>query len=211
MTRPAQQAVSGDAVATAVISGITPEVQAVVSVDGSGHILGTKDTYWYAIANMVFVNTASNPAWDMFNADAAAIVRVHSVLFIPDIVTAVTGVAVSWLLEKTTAVGTGGTAQTAIKADSSDAALDTDITCRIKPTGGATAGDDIRPFTMSSEETNAGTIQIAAMGGLELVPAYLRESGKGIVLRQNQGIRLTQVTATAAGNAAHLIGFTVES
>ena len=39
MVKPAQSAVSGDAVATASIAGITPEVQATVNVDETGHIL----------------------------------------------------------------------------------------------------------------------------------------------------------------------------
>lgn len=210
MTKPSASAVAGDTITTHNPAGVTGEVPTAVLVDASGNIIGTKDSYLYSIANMVFVNTASNPAWDIFNADAALIVRVHSILFIPDITTAVTGVLVSWLLEKSTAVGTGGTAQTVVGMDSNDTALDADITCRIKPTGGATAGADIRPFTLSSEETATATIDVASAGGLELVPAFLRESGKGIVLRQNQGLRLTQVTATAAGNAAHIIGFTVE-
>jgi hypothetical protein len=49
---------------------------------------------------------------------------------------------------------------------------------------------------------------------MELVPPLLDGTGDlrgtGIVLRQNEGIRLTQVTSTVQGNAAHLIGFTVE-
>jgi hypothetical protein len=203
---------SGATIATQLVN--SKEHQVTMQADASGHILGSKPIYHYTIPNQVFVNTANTVHFDMFNADASLVVRVLSVRFIPDIVTAVTGVSVNWLLERSSAVGTGGTAQTAWPSDSGQAALDADITCRSKPTGGATAGTDIRPFALSSEETNAATIQIASQGGLELVPPLLDGTtdvrGHGIVLRQNEGIRLVQVTATVAGNAAFLIGFTVE-
>jgi hypothetical protein len=68
-------------------------------------------------------------------------------------------------------------------------------------------------YQVSSEETNTGTIQVAAMGGFELVPEIIRNLGgvsHGILLRQNQGISITQTTNSAAGNTGWLIGFTVE-
>lgn len=37
-----------------------------------------------------------------------------------------------------------------------------------------------------------------------------QNGGEGIVLRQDQGIRCVQVTASATGNTGWLIGFTVE-
>lgn len=212
MVRPAASAVSGDAVATAVIPGITPEVQVLVDVDATGHIRGSKETYYALVPNQVHVASASNPAWDLFNADAALLVRVLTIKQIPDIVTAVTGVSINWLLERTTAVGTGGTAITPWLPDTSQTALDADITCRSKPAGGATAGTDLFPYALSSEETNAATIMVASLGGLELVPEPLRPAngGNGILLRQNQGIRVTQVTSSSVGSTAWLIGFSVE-
>lgn len=213
MVKPAQSAVSGDAVATASIAGITPEVQATVNVDETGHILGSKDTYYFMIPSTVHVNSASTVMWDLFNADAALLVRVTSILQIPNITTAVTGVVFDWLLERTSAVGTGGTAQTAWLPDLSQTALDADITCRLKPTGGATQSTDLRNYSLSSEETNAATIMVASLGGLELVPPGLRDiapGGHGILLRQNQGIRCVQITASLAGNTGWLIEFTVE-
>jgi hypothetical protein len=213
MVKPAASAVSGDSVATASLPGITPEVQAMVPVLADGHIRGSKDVYFYMIPSTVHVAAANTVMWDLFNADPALLVRVVSILHIPNITTAVTGVVFDWLLERTTAVGTGGTAQTAWLPDLSQAALDADITCRLKPTGGATAGVDLRNFSISSEETNAATIQVASMGGLELVPGpltMLTDADRGIALRQNQGIRLVQVTNSVAGNTGWLIGFTVE-
>jgi hypothetical protein len=109
-------------------------------------------------------------------------------------------------------VGTGGTALTPWQADLGEAALDADITARSKPTGGATASTDLSSYSLSSEETNAATIQIASMGGLELLPPPLMPAngGSGIVLRQNQGLRNVQVTNSAAGNTGWLITFTTD-
>lgn len=188
------------------------EHQVNMIADESGHILGSKPLYSALIPSQVHVAVANTLHWDIFNADAAFIMRVISILQIPNITTVVTGVVFDWLLERTTAVGTGGTAITPWLPDLSGTALDADITCRSKPAGGATAGIDLRRYSLSSEETNAGTIQIASQGGLELVPQALWpvNNGPGIVLRQNQGIRCVQETNSAAGNTGWLITFSVE-
>lgn len=190
------------------------EHQAVVVCDKDGHILGSRDTYFAMIPSQVHVAVANTVHWDLFNADAALLVRVISIRQIPNITTAVTGVVFDWLLERTTAVGTGGSAITPWLPDTSQTALDADITCRSKPTGGATQSTDLFNYSISSEETNAATIQIATMGGLELIPAPLNMltdgSNCGILLRQNQGLRCVQVTNSAAGNTGWIIGFTVQ-
>lgn len=175
-------------------------------------LTSNKPSYAYNIPSQVHVAVANTVHWDMFNADAVAVVRILSILQIPNINTAVTGIVFDWLLERSSAVGTGGSAVTAWQADLSDAALDADITCRSKPTGGATQSTDLRNYSISSEETNAATIQVASMGGLELIPPPMMpgNGGEGIVLRLNQGIRCVQQTNSAAGNTGWLITFTTE-
>jgi hypothetical protein len=204
----------GSGATVATHSAASKEHQVVMVADDSGHIVGSKPTYFYLIPSQVHVNSANTVHWDLFNADASLLVRVTSILQIPNVTTAVTGIVFDWLLERTTAVGTGGSALTAWLADLSQTALDADITCRSKPTGGATASTDLRRYSLSSEETAAATLQIAAQGGLELVPEPLQPFGTtpgiGIVLRQNQGIRCGQETASIQGNTGWLIGFTVE-
>lgn len=205
---------SGATIATHLIN--SKEHQVVCVAGESGHIIGSKDTYIYSIPSQVHVAVANTVHWDIFNADAALLVRVVSIKQVPNITTAVTGVAFDWQLFRTSAVGTGGSAQTAWLPDTSQTALDADITCRSKPTGGATtSGSSIKNYTIHSEETNAGTIIIASMGGLELVPQSI--SGDltggvqhGILLRQNQGLKCVQVTNSAAGNTGWEITFTVE-
>ena len=201
---------TGATVATQLVNG--KECQVVVQADEFGQILGSRDTYVYNIVSQVHVAVASTVHWDLFNADAVLLVRVVSVRQIPNITTAVTGVVFDWKLARTTAVGTGGVAQTAWLPDLSQTALDADITCRSKPTGGATEGVILRNYSLSSEETNAGTIIIVSMGGLELIPQAIAPPNNehGILLRQNQGLRCVQVTSSAAGNTGWLIGFTVE-
>jgi hypothetical protein len=172
------------------------------------------NVYFYNLPSQVHVASANTVHWDLFNADSALIVRVLSVKQIPDIVTAVTGVAFAWTFDRTTAVGTGGSAQTAILPDLSQSALSANITCRSKPTAGATAGVTLASYSIHSEETNTGTLQIAAMGGYELVRPSATPDGLnpcGILLRTNQGLRCVQVTNSAAGNTGWLITFAVET
>lgn len=197
---------SGASVATHLAN--SKEHQVVMVADATGHIVGSRPLYFIDIATQVHVAAANTVHWDLFNADASLLVRVLTVRQRPGITTAVTGVAFDWKLARTTSVGTGGSAQTAWLPDTSQTALDADITCRSKPTGGAAEGTILRNYTVHSEETNAGSIIIASMGGLELLPPGLGENG--IVLRQNQGLRCVQVTNSAAGNTGWLIGFTVE-
>lgn len=203
---------SGATVATHLANSKEHEV--VMVADSSGHLVGTKPLYHVLIPSQVHVAVANTVHWDLFNADPALIARVLSIRQIPNITTAVTGVVFDWLLERTSAVGTGGSALTPWLADTNDPALDADITCRSKPTGGATQSTDLFNYSISSEETNAATIQIASQGGLELVPPLLAGAmdrpAKGIVLNQNQGLRCVQITSSAAGNTGWLIGFTVE-
>lgn len=200
---------SGATVATHTVD--SKEHQVVMRADESGHIIGSKPLFCALIPSQVHVAAANSVHWDLFNADAALIVRVTSILQIPNITTAVTGVVFDWLLERTTSVGTGGSAITPWAPDTTFS-LDSDITCRSKPTGGAAQSTDLRNYSISSEETNAATIQVASQGGLELVPWMLQPhyGGPGLVLRQNQGLRCVQVTNSNAGNTGWLITFSVE-
>jgi hypothetical protein len=204
-------ATGGDLIATYAVSSKEHQVTMEAGIDG--HIYGSKDLYMYSIAEQVHVAAASTIHFDIFNADAALLVRVLSIRQRPSITTAVTGVAFNWTFQRTSAVGTGGTAQTAVLVNTTTA-LDADITCRSKPTGGATPGTAIRSYAVHSEETNVGVVAIASQGGLELVPGALvlpqYYGARGILLSQNQGLSVTQTTNSAAGNTGWDILFTVE-
>lgn len=201
---------SGATIATHLVSA--KEYQAVMQADEFGQILGSRDTYFYNIVSQVHVAVANTVHWDLFNAHATLLVRVVSVCQIPNVTTAVVGIVFDWKLARTTTVGTAGTAQTAWLADLSQTALDAAITCRSKPTGGAGEGVILRNYSLSSEETNAATIMVTTLGGLELIPQAIAPPNNehGILLRQNQGLRCVQITSSVAGNTGWLIGFTVE-
>lgn len=203
---------SGATVATHLLS--SKEYQAVVLANGgTGHIAGTELMYWYDLPEQVHVAAASTIHWDLFNAHASLVVRVLGIYQRPSIVTAVTGVATNWSLDRTTSVGTTGTAQTARLADLSQTALDASITCRSKPGGGAASGVALRTYTIHSEETNAATqmMHMMAAGGVaNILPPMLAEPTAGLVLRQNQGVKCTQTTNSNAGNTGWCICFTVE-
>jgi hypothetical protein len=193
MAFPNASAVPGGTDTIAMQSKNGAEAQVFAQSDESGHLLGSKPTYVALIPSQVHVAVANTVHWDLFNNDALLLLRVVSILQIPNITTAVTGVVFDWLLERTTAVGTGGTAITPWLPDLSNTALDADITMRSKPTGGATAGTDLRRYSMSSEETNAATIQLASQGGLELIPPALWpvNHGPGLVIRKPAARRAT--------------------
>lgn len=186
----------------------------VMLADDANHLVGSKEIYFYNIPSQVHVAGANTVHLDLFNAHATKLVRVLSIRQIPNITTAVVGVVFDWYLGRTTAIGTSGTAQTAWLPDTTQTALDAAITCRSKPTGGADAGVTLFNYSLSSEETSAATIQVASCGGLELVPPSLADVGmlkpRGILLRENQGIRIVQVTNSNAGNTGWLIAFSVE-
>lgn len=171
--------------------------------------MGDHPIYVAYIPAQVHVAAANTVHWDLFNADATVIVRVVSILQIPKIDAAVTGIWLNWLLERTTAVGTGGSAITPWLPDLSQTALDADVTCRSKPTGGATASTDLTDYWLNADETDVNAARLSADGGKELVPESLRplKGGQGIVLRQNQGIRLVQVTSSDQGSTGWQIAF----
>jgi hypothetical protein len=201
---------SGATVATHLANSKEHQVMMLAGADG--HILGSQNAYFYNIPSQVHVASANTVHWDLFNASSTVVVRVTSIRQMPNVVTAVTGIAFAWLLERSTAAGTGGSTLTAWLPDSTQSAIDGNITARSKPTGGATQSTDLWNYTIHSEETNAGTIIISAQGGLEIVPQLLLpiNGGSGIVLRQNEGIRCVQVTSSIEGNTGWLISITTE-
>lgn len=114
----------------------------------------------------------------------------------------VTGVlGVDLLLTRTSAVGTGGTAAT-FGGTAIDAAtfngLNTvqplasaDVTARLTPSGGATAGAVLAFRSVFSEETNAGTYAEHEM-----------VSEGGITIPYGSGIRVVQGAVASVGNIA---------
>jgi len=175
----------------------------VMVAEDDGHIVGTRDD-WVAYYTPQ-TNAASREVGELFNADAAVIVRVRGIWIIPTL-TAITGVQIGFDINRISTVGTGGTAVTPRPMDKNFAALDTDITARFGATGGAAL--DFLYFTsfFFNDETNP-SIGLQQFGNL--IPTFGNEITE-IVLRQNQGIQVKQSISATVGLTGALIYFTVE-
>jgi hypothetical protein len=192
---------SGATVATHSVS--SKEYQVFMEADSNGHLIGSRPGFlaWYTAAT----NASGRSVADLFNADASLLVKVRGIWIVPTL-TAITGAQISFDVNKTSAVGTGGTAVTPRKLDSADAALDTDITARWGATGGNTLDHLYFTVYAFNEETNASIGLLAYQNQLPTMGDRVVE----IVLRQNQGIQIKQSNATAVGLTGALIYFVVE-
>jgi len=184
------------------------EHEVIMLARASGHVQGIEEWYFFQ-TNASALFAAANSLWfDMFNADAALVVRILGLWHLSMVEAGGGATGLRWEVSSTTAVGTGGTALTAWKADENDGALDVDITARLKATGGATID---RSLFWKDEGISTSTSTFH--WGKQLrswLPAGL-DLGKGLVLRQNRGFRIQQQTAGNTGNfASTLVGFVVE-
>jgi len=192
---------TGTTVATHLVD--SKEYQVIMEADVSGHIKGSRDSF------LCFFTPATNAAnrrvADIFNADASKIVRVQGIWIIPTLTT-ITGVAIEFQAIRTSAVGTGGTTETPRPLDTTQAALDADITARSGATGGATESYIYYKSYFNNDETNATAGIMAYMNQLPIISDKVVE----IVLRQNQGVLLKQGASGTVGLTGALMYFTVE-
>lgn len=148
--------------------------------------------------------------FDFFNASgSAADVMLHSVAPVVSGAVAVTGtLSVDLFLTRTTAVGTGGTAATLEGTDKTacticqingSLVLPSQITARLTPTGGATAGAILGWTSVYTEETAAGTYTPS----IDLVTPY--SDIPSLPIREGTGFRVLQGAVASVGN----IGFNV--
>lgn len=154
---------------------------------------------------------ANKVYFDLFNATGSGkVMKLRSVRPVKNGSIAVTGVlSIQMFLTRTTAVGTGGTVNTIegtalnqltiCDFDLSNAALPAQITARLAPTGGATAGAIVAERHIFPEETNGATYE---------AQDFLFDIGldtQDFVVRENTGVRVVQGTVASVGN----IGFDV--
>ena len=192
---------SGATIATHLAS--SKEYQVVMEADHLGHIKGSRDGFlvWFTPAT----NAASRSVADLFNADATILVRVQGIWIIPT-QTAITGVTIGFDLNRTSAVGTGGTVETPRPLDTTQAALDADITARSGATGGATLVYKYMTVYFFNDETNAST---GLTPWQNLLPVF-GDKVVEIVLRQNQGVQVKQSVTATVGLTGALMYFVVE-
>lgn len=201
---------TGATIATQLVNG--KEYQVVCIADENGQIDGSNASYRLVIPSQAV--GANKVLCDLFNATGSGkIMKVLSVFVYPDIDTAVTGVVgVEVALTRTTAVGTGGTAATNDSAsltaptisrfDTDDAVVPTQVTARLAPTGGATAGAYLGSRWVFTEETNAASALAAAQGA-----DIIRNEGAKLIVRENSGIRVVQGAVASVGTVAVEINF----
>lgn len=160
---------------------------------------------------------ANKVYFDVFNATGSGVtLRVLSAWAFVNLDAAVTGtVGIRLHLTRTTAVGTGGTTinaddtsltnATFARADPSLANLPAQVTGRLAPTGGATAGALYGIRQVFTEETNAGTAIAAALGA-----EFVRAEGSDMLIPANSGFRIVQGTVASVGSVGFEVNFTVE-
>jgi len=205
----------GDTIATDDIGGVKHQrVKVEYGADGSAtDVSATNPLPVRQVADRLYkliippsAVAASKIHCDMFNATwSGKTVRIVSALIFPLLDAAVTGtLGVRLHLTRTTAVGTGGTAATTddtsltvatfCELDTTLTALPAQITARLAPGGGATAGAHLSIRNVFTEETNAGTAAAAALGTDFIAP------GSAVYVAENAGIRIVQGTVASVGS-----------
>jgi hypothetical protein len=172
-----------------------------------GILYGELPTWIVQTGAAVNVAAASTVHFDLFNAAGSGVIlKVRSLLIVPTL-TAVTGVGLTWSIDRTSAVGTGGTALTPRPADTANTALPAQVTARSKPAGGATLNYILRSNVSSSEETS---MYAGSASQLNHLNPFNLEIAQPITCREGEGIRVVQTTSSSVGSTNILCLFTVE-
>lgn len=195
------------------LSGVEAETDAFGSIpmlarDSDGRSLDNIDTYWLHQAPRV-TTAAATDYFDLFNAGGSGVIIKVMGLWPMIQTTAASAIvpAFQWSVITTSAVGTGGSAHTfegaaspatgavnISRVDSNDDPLPVEITARGVPTGGATAARFLMNAFLVTEDVNAAT-QLCTY--FNLFPVGVRGL-KEVLLREGQGIKVRQITATAS-------------
>lgn len=191
---------SGATVATHTVS--SKEHQVVMIAHPSGHLKGSIPTYLYW--STFDAGAANEILIELFNASGSGKIVKLRKLFVHHNQATVTGVPFLYDVIRTSAVGTGGTTITGRPNDTTNAAIPAQITCRHAPTGGATTVYTYFGFAVDTEETRPGT-SIAAM--INWLPEG--DDIGDIVLREGEGIKVTQVTSSTVGVMGCLLVVTI--
>lgn len=195
---------SGATIATHLVA--SKEHQVVMLAEDSGHIIGTKPTWVVRGGNSANVAAASTVHLDLFNASGSGVILKVCAAFIIPTLTAVTGVGLTWNIDRTSAVGTGGTTLTPRPFDTANAALPAGVTARLKPTGGATLNYTLVSPNGTSEETIPYATLAANLNHVPKVNDYQQE----FVCREGEGLRIVQTTNSSVGSTNCVLIFKVE-
>ena len=192
---------SGATVATHTVDG--KEHQVVMIANASGHLQDTLPT-WY-VWSTFDAGAANEILIDLFNATGSGVILRVRKIFVQHNMAAITGVGHVFNVDRTSAVGTGGTGLTPRPADSANSALPGGVTARHAATGGATSAYTLFSLSVDPEETRPGA---AIMGMINWVPEG--PNVQEITCRENEGLRVQQITSNTAGVWGCLLVMTVE-
>lgn len=155
-------------------------------------------------ANLVYFDLFNNSDFEV------SVCHVHPI--VSGAVAVVGTLGVDLFLTYTTAIGTGGTdatydgtaltAATFGKNNPKAQSVDPNITARLTPTGGATAGGVITWNSVFTEETSAA----AYMGQI----TEMLKEGRNIIVPKGYGIRVVQGAVASVGNIGFDIGFEIK-
>lgn len=197
---------SGVLVATHTIA--SKEYQTIIPAGPSGHLIDSLPTYLAWVNDIVFA--ANKYHISILNAAGSGkVVRCHKLFAVNLRVTAATGVMLRFDTFKITA-HSGGTVVTPEKMDSDNTDLPAQITVRTGATS-VTLGNRFFGLPMINEEIGAtGTLAVGThiLQGLNLL--FESERIQEIILRENEGLAVRQITSNTAGTYGWLLVFTVE-
>lgn len=204
---------TGAAVATHLAGG--KEHQVVVLAGDRGHLHGTKPSYMLWVPPQAAA--AGKIYFDLFNATGSGkIIEINGAWAIPKTDVAVTGaVSIELLVQRTSTVGTAGTAAAYPNAsatscginpkDTGNAAPPAQISARLVPTGGATAAAHLFTAFVFSEESNAGTLMAQFFN---LFPDANTEY-QTLTLNEGQGLAVRQGAVASVNSYGFLVDFSV--
>lgn len=196
---------SGATVATHTVDA--KEHQVVMVAGSSGHLHGSTPTWIVQTGNTANVAAASTIHMDLFNASGSGVIlEIYAILIIPTL-TAVTGVGLTWTIDRTSAVGTGGTTLTPRPMDTTNTSLPAGVTARVKPTGGATTNYIMLSPNTSSEETNPYAAMASILNHVGVTGQAVLQQ---ITCREGEGVKIVQTTNSSVGSTNHSLIFTVE-
>lgn len=199
---------AGQVLATHLMDG--KELQAVVEVGPSGHILGSLDT-WYVYADAVAF-AANKQMLSIYNGvGSGKILRIRKLFLVNLALAAVTGVAVRCDVKRLNAgAPTGGTTITAAAADTANTAIPAAVVCMTGATGGLVEGVLLFPITFANDEV--GATQAFPSSLLMQATNWMPEGREiaELVIREGQGITVKNITSTIIGSFGLLAVMTVE-
>ncbi|MEX2155099.1 MAG: hypothetical protein WD825_17270 [Gemmatimonadaceae bacterium] len=203
MALPNDSSTAGDGatIATHLVNG--KEYQVVMLAHESGHLHDTIPTYYFWRTYTAGANLQRTI--DIFNAAGSGVVVRVKKLFLHHNQAAVTGVAHTFDVIRTTAVGTSGTAITGRKANSANPAIPAQVTCRFNATGGATEDFTWFGIAVDTEETRPGTA-LAPM--INWIPEGL--AIQELELPEGEGLLVKQTTNSTVGVWGCLLVVTIE-